>query len=99
MLRRVLIALGVASILAGIGLLLSGLVVPGGYLVGEGAIVTLALIFERWRYHRSAAQGGAWQPTGERFIDPGSDRLTEVRYNSATGERIYVPVSDKAESS
>ncbi|HET7675691.1 MAG TPA: hypothetical protein VFL54_09240 [Gammaproteobacteria bacterium] len=99
MLRRALIVLGVASILAGIALLLSGLIVPGGYLAGEGAIVTLALIFERWRYSRkSNPQGAAWQPTGERFVDPGSGRLTEVRYNPKTGERAYVPASDKTES-
>lgn len=100
MLRRALIALGIASILAGIALLLSGLIVAGAYLAGEGAIVALALIFERWRYGRkSNAQSASWQPTGERFVDPGSGRLTEVRYNPKTGERAYIPTSDKTESS
>jgi hypothetical protein len=58
-----------------------------------GAIVTVAgCLFER-RYH--AAQqgfpaGGRFQPTGERFIDPETGRLTAAWLDPATGERRYV---------
>jgi hypothetical protein len=36
---------------------------------------------------------GQWELTGERFIDPTTKRLMEVRYNPATGQRAYVDVS------
>ena len=35
---------------------------------------------------------GYWQMTGERFRDPASGHMMEVRYNPVTGERDYVDV-------
>ncbi|HET8551672.1 MAG TPA: hypothetical protein VFM97_04275 [Gammaproteobacteria bacterium] len=100
MFRKTLIAIGIASIFAGIALLLSGLVAIGAYVLAEGALLTLALVFERWRYRKNVSSRGDWQPTGERFIDPGTGKLTEVRYNPATGERQYVrAASEEADSS
>ncbi|HET7569182.1 MAG TPA: hypothetical protein VFK96_01170 [Gammaproteobacteria bacterium] len=95
MFRKVLIAIGIASIFAGIVLLLSGLIAIGAYVLAEGAILTLALIFERSRYRKNVSDRGDWQPTGERFVDPGTGRLTEVRYNPVTGERQYVPAASE----
>lgn len=100
MFRAILIFAGVVSILMGVALLASGFAaVAGGYLVGEGVILTLAMIFERWRYRKKPARGNpdAWRPTGERFIDPESGQLTEVRFNPATGERAYVPVPEETD--
>jgi len=33
-----------------------------------------------------------WRPTGEKFIDPASDKPVEVWFDPATGERRYVDV-------
>lgn len=60
-----------------------------------GGIVTVAVLFERWRYQAPPAAGGNWQPTGEQFIDPESGEPTEVLYDPATGERRYVRKADK----
>jgi hypothetical protein len=45
---------------------------------------------ERKRYRAQVNRvQGYWQPTGERFVDPATERLMEVFYNKATGERDY----------
>ncbi len=57
-----------------------------------GVILVLGAFFEgRYRGRRSAI-GADWQTTGERFVDPTSGRLTEVRWNAKTGERAYIEV-------
>lgn len=35
---------------------------------------------------------GHWEMTGERFRDPASGQMMEVRYNPTTGQRDYVEV-------
>ncbi|MBV8665114.1 MAG: hypothetical protein JO269_01395 [Burkholderiaceae bacterium] len=62
-----------------------------------GVILLLAVLFERWRYQQSHNANGAWQETGERFIDPESGRLTKVLYDPHSGERRYVPVDADAD--
>ncbi|HEV2579727.1 MAG TPA: hypothetical protein VGT44_02650 [Ktedonobacteraceae bacterium] len=60
------------------------------YLAVNGFILVSALLLERKRYRTQVDRTqGRWQPTGERFVDPTTERLMEVFYNSATGERDY----------
>lgn len=90
MLRRVLLGIGIAGLLLALGLLTVGLTLPGIQLLVTFGILTAAVAFERWRYNRSVNRTRAgWQPTGERFVDPGTGELTEVYYNPETGERDY----------
>ncbi len=60
-----------------------------------GGILTVAVLFERWRYQAPPAAGGNWQPTGEQFIDPESGEAMEVLYDAGTGERRYVSKAGK----
>ncbi len=60
-----------------------------------GCVIAAAVLLERWRYRsRSAVEGGDWQKTEERFVDPESGQATQVLYNPRTGERRYEPASD-----
>lgn len=60
------------------------------YLAVNGLILLSAMLFERQRYRsRVDRSQGHWQPTGERFVDPTTERLMEVFYNPSTGERDY----------
>ncbi|MGH8292030.1 MAG: hypothetical protein ACRESA_01000 [Gammaproteobacteria bacterium] len=90
MLRRFVIALGVAGLVAAIVCLLLRLYVPAIYLFIEGGILIIAVLFEPWRYLPKVNRNkGHWQATGERFVDPTSGKLVEVFYNPETGERDY----------
>ena len=61
------------------------------YLAASGIVVAGAILFERRGYHpRVDRTQGKWQPTGERFVDPTTGQMVEVRYNPQTGERDYV---------
>jgi type IV secretory pathway VirB3-like protein len=60
------------------------------YLAVNGFILVSAVLLERKRYRtRLDRTQGYWQPTGERFVDPTTERLMEVFYNTTTGERDY----------
>jgi hypothetical protein len=59
-----------------------------------GGLLLFAIAFEARRY-RPKASGGPWESTGERFVDPASGKLTEVRYNPQSGEREYVEISER----
>jgi hypothetical protein len=64
------------------------------YLAVNGVILVSALLLERKRYRTRGDQTqGDFQPTGERFVDPTTQRLMEVFYNRATGEREYREVT------
>jgi hypothetical protein len=93
--RAALLAVGALLVLAGLALWAVG-VRPGALqLVGLGGTLVIALLIERWRYHRPAtAAGRHFTPTGERFEDPGSGRVVEVLYDPHTGERRYVPAAE-----
>lgn len=54
-----------------------------------GALVVLSLTVERHYRGLSSRNVSGWQPTGERFIDPGTGKLVEVEYDPKTGERKY----------
>lgn len=60
------------------------------YLAVNGFILVSAVLLERKRYRTVVDRTQEdWQPTGERFVDPTTERLMEVFYNTATGERDY----------
>jgi hypothetical protein len=92
MLRAAVVIYGLV-LLAGAGLLIyahAGLVLAG-YLIVNGLLVTGSILLERSGYQpRLNRAHGSWQSTGERFIDPESKHIIEVRFNPETGERDYV---------
>ena len=95
MLRRWLIGLGVLYLAVGAYLLaLHVALVLAIYLVVGGVVLAGSIVLERRGYRpRVDRARGRWQLTGERFVDPSSGRLMEVRYNPDTGEREYVDVN------
>ncbi len=67
------------------------------YLAVNGFILVGAVFLERKRYRTQVDRTqGHWQPTGERFVDPTTERLMEVFYNPATGERDYREVTNSS---
>lgn len=93
MLRRFLIAFGIFDLVVAAVLLfvVQAPVIVVIYLAVNGVLIAGALLFERRGYHpRVDRARGTWQPTGERFVDPTSGQMLEVRYNPETGERDYV---------
>lgn len=95
MLRRFLV---LASALVFVGTVILLLYGVGGYtsllvwVAVQGAIVLIALLAERGRYHtRSSGAEPSWQRTAERFQDPSTSQWLVVEYNPTTGERRYVP--------
>ena len=95
MLRRWLIGLGVLYLAVGAYLLsIHVALVLAIYLLIGGAVLAGSIVLERRGYRpRVDHARGRWQRTGERFVDPSSGRLVEVRYNPDTGEREYVDVN------
>lgn len=95
MLRRVLIAVGVAALLAALACALDGAWEVAAYLFVIGIALAVGIPLERWRYTGAGGRGeqkvfdGDWQPTGERFMDPAGGQWLEVYYNPHTGERDY----------
>ena len=87
MLRAIIAVIGVLCAIGGLLLLIS----PshsGLPLVIAGSLVIVSLVFEG-RYRAANSTAGPWQPTGEKFIDPGTGKLVEVDYDPQTGERRY----------
>ena len=67
------------------------------YLGVIGLVIIASLAFERSRYRGARnAKPDLWQATGERFRDPGSGRLMEVRSDPRTGERAYLEVPESS---
>jgi hypothetical protein len=95
-LRTAVLALGILYLVGAVVLFAKspGGLIVGGYLVIVGALLIGSIVFERQRYRprRKSAQGAS-EPTGERFIDPTSGRLMEVRFDPSTGAREYVDVT------
>jgi len=93
MLRVALWIVGAGLVLVGVGLRLSGDPSATGMIV-PGIVILAALALERWRYRPvTGAEGSGWTKTGERFVDPETNHLTEVEFNPRTGERRYVDVT------
>jgi hypothetical protein len=92
MLRKVILAYGVLAVAGAVLLALAGIITGlVFYLFANGAIVIVAVLFERGRYHPAVSPDGPWQETAERFVDPTTGALMKVRYNPRTGARDYVP--------
>jgi hypothetical protein len=90
MLRTAVLIVGCLVLALGAYLCTKGVAFGGVQTVIVGAVIVLAMLFERWRYHnRNASVDGDWQPTGERFVDPGTGKNVEVLYNPQSGERRY----------
>lgn len=93
--RWAAILLGATLTALGVALLLAGPHGPGvpPLLIG---LMTLASVFFERRYRRAKADaapsGPGWRATDETFRDEESGRWVRVWYNSASGERRYVPV-------
>ena len=93
MLRTLLLWLGVVALLCAALAALSGNYQVALWLLVNGAIFTLGVVFERWRYKPvKTSRAARGLPTGERFIDPKSGALVEVYYDASNGERSYVEV-------
>ena len=98
MLKRSLITAAASFVLSGIALFLGSYYLwpLGSEWFIIGAIVLVAVIFESSRYRPKIDRNAAgWEATGERFVDPTSGKLLEVRYNPTSGERDYVEVTPR----
>jgi hypothetical protein len=60
-------------------------------LVIGGLLLIVGIMIERWRYKSIVEERpkSNWTDTGERFIDPETEKLTGV-YLDPSGERHYV---------
>ena len=90
MLRTVVLIIALIFAAVGAWLLSQGVTIPGAQALGVGGVLALGIIFERWRYQKSAPPDARWQPTGERFTDPVSGKDVEVLYDPVSGERRYL---------
>ena len=65
------------------------------YCAVYGLLIVGGIVLERSRYAPPVDRAhGPWQETGERFRDPTTGQMTEVRYNPVTGERDYASVEE-----
>jgi len=89
MLRIAVLILGVVLIALGLPVLSVGWG-PGPALAGS--VLVLGILAERKYYKRLGADapGPGWVETGERFIDPETQRPVTVFWRKNTGERRYV---------
>jgi len=84
-------AISVAAVLLFLVAMLCALGAPLYGLVIMLALVMLLLVYERHRYKPlSHKPPPGSRPTGERFIDPETERPVEVWADPKTGERSYV---------
>lgn len=93
MLRRFLVVFGILDLVVA-GVLLFVVQAPVTvviYLAAAGVLIAGGILFERRGYHpRVDRTRGNWLPTGERFVDPTTGKMMEVRYNPVSGERDYI---------
>lgn len=64
-------------------------------LAVSGAVILAGVLFEARRYQRRTRATSGWQMTEEKFLDPTTGHLMQVRYNPATGERDYVDLGPR----
>jgi hypothetical protein len=90
MLRAAILMFGFGAMALGAYLCTKGVASGGVQTLLGGGVIVLGTLFERWRYkNRNASRAGDWQPTGERFVDPGTGKDVEVLYDPQSGERKY----------
>jgi membrane protein implicated in regulation of membrane protease activity len=93
MLRRFLIVVGILDLIVAAVLLfvVQAPLVVVFYLAASGVVIAGAILFERRGYHPNVDRArGKWQLTGERFVDPTTGKMMQVRFNPETGERDYI---------
>lgn len=97
MLRTVVLLFACLTVALGAYLCTQGFGHGGVQTLAGGAIILVGTLFERWRYKNKNANaaGGDWQPTGERFVDPGSGENVEVLYDPRSGERRYQTTTER----
>ncbi len=93
MLRALVVAMGGACIVAAV-FLANQVWFVALELAVVGALILIGTFFEG-RYRARRPTGSGWQTTAERFVDPTSGRLVEVRHNPQTGERAYVDTGER----
>jgi len=92
MLRAFVVAIGVGCIVA--AAFIANKVWFAALELGVfGALVLIGTFFEG-RDRSRRATGSGWETTAERFVDPTSGKLVEVRYNPQSGERAYVDAGE-----
>lgn len=91
MLRALVAVIGLALCAAGIYCIVAihALIGPGIYMLVLGAIISLGLFLEPHYRGRVRRSSGSWQSTGEKFVDPSTNKMVEVFYNAQSGEREY----------
>lgn len=96
MLRRILLILGGVMLLIAAALYVGHDVTGCWFTVGfYGLLLVISILCERSQYRPKVNPNlPGWRATEERFVDPTTGRLMEVRYNENTGERAYVAVDE-----
>jgi hypothetical protein len=91
MLRALVSIIGLALAGSGLYMILAvhGAAAPGAVNLALGVLVLAGLFLEPHYRSRAQGSGPGWEPTGEKFIDPGTGRLVEVDYDPKTGQREY----------
>ena len=92
MLRKGLVGFGALLVLVGLVIGLASRSFAGLGPAGLGALLLLLILVERQGYKQieDHVPGPDWQPTGERFLEPGSDVPVAVYFHPRTGKRAYV---------
>lgn len=92
MLRIIVVLFGIGLIVGGFLMLAQGSDARSGAIAFfvMGALLVGGTVFEGRRYRPSTIPGARYEDTGERFIDPTTGKITDVRYDPATGKREYV---------
>ena len=91
MLRAIVIVAGLCALAYGLFTLrfsFAGALPP---LIAGGALL-LGSLFEGHYRPRVRSSTAGWEPTGEKFVDPGTGKMVDVVYNPKTGEREYKDV-------
>jgi len=92
MLRNVLIAVGIVSILCGLIALATGFFPPAAIFGFWGVLLVLGILFERVAYKpiEKSNPGPGWVRTPERFVDDATGATVTVYIEPKTGKRVYV---------
>jgi hypothetical protein len=92
MLRTVLLWVGAALLTGGVAISAWTCTAAGAGPIGIGLVLLLSLLIERHRYKHILHEppGPDWQPTGERFLELGTDVPVIVCTQPSTGKRVYV---------
>ena len=91
MLRALVAVIGLALLAAGLFCVtaIHHLIAPGVYMLFIGIIILVSLFFEPHYRARIRRASGALQSTGEKFVDPSTNKMVEVFYDAQSGEREY----------